>query len=241
MTSRTQRDGDVVRRPMERWSPAIHGLLRHLEVVQFPAPRLVGVEDGTELLSWIEGESGSKGWAKIVPEDGLRRWASFLGRYHDAVRDYQPPANSEWSSGVRACAPGEVVCHGDFGPWNGVWRGEEIVGLLDFDHAVPAPSTFDVDYALEYTTPFRDDEECLRWLGFPAPPDRRHRIAIFCDAYGVAVPDDIVARVAERQRRDLELCSELGHRGIEPQATWIRQDYLDTLRGRIAWTESFEL
>lgn len=241
MTERIRRDGDVVRRPMAFWSPAVHGLLRHLEEVRFPAPRLAGIGGGMEVLTWIEGESGPEGWAKIVPGDGLRRWASFLRRYHDAVAEFHPRDGYPWSSGGRGCAQGEIVCHGDFGPWNGVWQGEEIVGLLDFDHAGPSPPMADVAYALQYAAPFRDDDECLRWLGYPEPPQRRDRIEAFCEAYGVAVPDDIIALVAEAQRLDLARCATLGRQGIEPQATWIRQGYLDTLRARIAWTESLEL
>ena len=105
-----------------------------------------------------------------VPETGLRRWARFLRRYHDAVAGYRPPASSVWSSGTGTCAPGEIICHGDFGPWNGVWRDGEVAGLIDWDHARPAPPLFDVAYALEYAAPFRDDTECVRWLRYPAPP-----------------------------------------------------------------------
>lgn len=241
MTGRIRRDGDVVRRPMAFWSTAVHELLDHLEKARFPAPRLLGVEDGMEVLGWIEGESGSDGWAKIVPEDGLHRWGSFLRRYHEAVDGFRPPAESIWSSGARGCEGGEIVCHGDFGPWNGVWQGPDIVGLLDFDHAVPAPPMFDIAYALEYAAPFRDDEECLRWLRYPEPPDRKGRIGVFCDGYGIAVPDDVVALVVTVQRSDLARCSVLAGKGIEPQATWVKDGYLDTLRARIAWTEALQL
>lgn len=209
--------------------------------MRFPAPRLVAVDGDEELLTWIDGESGPNGWAKIVPEAGLRRWASFLRRYHDAVAGYRPDSATIWSGGAGGCAPGEIVCHGDFGPWNGVWRGDDIVGLLDFDHAGPAQPLFDIAYALEYAAPFRDDTECTRWLRHPDPPDRRRRIETFCDAYGIAVPGDIVARVASQQRLTLQRCEALGRRGIEPQATWIRDGYLDTVRARIAWTESLQL
>jgi Phosphotransferase enzyme family len=147
---RARRDGDIVRRPTEFWSAAVHRLLYHLEVADFPAPRLVSVEGHEEVLSWIDGESGPSGWAKIVPEAGLRDWAVFLRRYHNAVADYQPPHDSVWSSGPGACGAGEIVCHGDFGPWNGVWRDGAVVGLLDFDHARPASPLFDLAYALEY-------------------------------------------------------------------------------------------
>jgi len=35
--------------------------------------------------------------------------------------------------------------------------------------------------------------------------------------------------------------SALARQGIEPQATWIREGYLETVRARIKWTESFVL
>ena len=241
MTGRARRTGDIVRRPLAFWSPAVHSLLGYLQSVDFPAPRLLGTEGDMELLGWIDGESGPRGWAKIVPEAGLRGWASFLRSYHDAVAGYRPAAESVWSSGPAGCGGGEVVCHGDFGPWNGVWRGHRIVGLLDFDHARPAPPIADVAYALEYAAPFRDDQECLRWLSYPEPPDRRRRIEIFCEAYGIAVPGDIVGLVAEQQRFGLQHCEALGRQGIEPQATWARDGYLNDLRARIAWTQALKL
>ena len=120
-------------------------------------------------------------------------------------------------------------------------RGDDIVGLIDFDHARPAPPLSDVAYALEYAAPFRNDQECQRWLRYPEPPDRRRRIEVFCDAYGIGVPDDIVAQVAGQQRLVLERCAALGRRGIEPQATWIRDGYPDTVRARIRWTERLRL
>jgi phosphotransferase family enzyme len=241
VTARVQRTGDVVRRPAEFWSPAVHDLLRHLQAAGFPAPRPLRLEREQELLTWIEGESGPRGWAKIVPEAGLRRWAQFLRRYHDAVAGYRPSPGSRWSSGPASCAPGEVICHGDFGPWNGVWRGDDIVGLIDFDHARPASPWFDLAYGLEYAAPFRDDRECVEWLRYPEPPDRRRRIGVFCAAYGVSVPSDIVTRVAEQQRVVLAHCAALASQGIEPQATWARDGQLDTIRARIRWTEALRL
>ncbi len=241
MAGRVRRAGDVVRRPLAFWSTAVHDLLRHLEAVDFPAPRLMGIDGDVELLGWIEGESGPAGWARIVPDPGLRAWASMLRRYHDAVAGYHPPPGSLWSDGSGICVSGKIVCHGDFGPWNGVWRGGRLVGLLDFDHAHPAPKLFDIAYALEYAAPFRDDEECLRWLRYAEPPDRRRRIEIFCEGYGIEVPDNIVEGVAHEQRLILRHCAGLAAKGVEPQATWVRQGYLDTLRARIAWTEAFRL
>lgn len=69
-----------------------------------------------------------------------------------------------------------MICHGDFGPWNVVWQGHLPVGLIDWDFAHPAARLHDVAYALQYVAPFRDDAECLRWLHFPEPPNRRRRL-----------------------------------------------------------------
>ncbi|MGV9364612.1 phosphotransferase [Amycolatopsis sp. NPDC003731] len=65
-----------------------------------------------------------------------------------------PASGLTWFTGT-----GEVVCHGDFGPWNVVWRGGQPVGILDWDYARPAPRLHDVAYALEYVAPFRDDAD----------------------------------------------------------------------------------
>lgn len=238
MTDRVRRAGSTVQRPTAFWSPAVHGLLRYLESACFPAPRLLHADGDTETLTWIDGESGADGWAHVVPEDGLRRWARFLRRYHDTVAGYRPPPGSVWSSGAGTPAPDELICHGDFGPWNAVWRDGRPVALIDWDHARPARPLFDVAYALEYAAPFRDDEECVRWLRYPVPPDRRRRIAVFCDAYGTAAPASARALVAKQQRTTAATCANLARRGIEPQATWVREGHLAQLQARIAWTEA---
>jgi hypothetical protein len=234
---RIERAGNTVRRPMAFWSPAVHDLLRYLESAGFPAPRLLGVDGEAEVLTWIEGESGPAGWTKIVPESGLRAWARFLRRYHDAVAGFRPRADAAWSSGPGPLSPGEIICHGDFGPWNGVWRGEDVIGLIDWDHARPAPPLFDVAYALEYAAPFRDDADCVRWLRYPGPPDRRRRIEVFCEAYGIPVPENVSAHVASQQRMVAATCEALARRGIEPQAGWARAGCLEQVRARISWTE----
>src|SRR5690348_18474411 len=98
--------GNTVRRPAAYWSPAVHGLLRYLESACFPAPRVLPAstgdgdsasQPGTETLTWIDGESGADGWAK-VPETGLQRWARLLRRYHDSLAGYRPLPTSESSS-----------------------------------------------------------------------------------------------------------------------------------------------
>jgi len=56
-----------------------------------------------------------------------------------------------------------------------------------------------------------------------------------------AVPDDITGRVAWQQRLVMQNCQALASQGIEPQATWVREGYLYTIRARISWAESLQI
>jgi len=70
---------------------------------------------------------------------------------------------------------------------------------------------------------------------------RRRPIEVFCDAYGIAVPEDLTGRAAWQQRLVMQTCEALAGHGIEPQATWVREGHLETVRARINWTESLVL
>jgi len=237
---RVVRVGDTVRRPVQPWTPTVHALLRHLADVGFAcAPRPLGIDDkGREVLTYIEGESGPSGWAKVVGGQGLRNFARLLRDYHDACRDFAPPPGATWSTGAAAPGAGEVICHGDFGPWNVVWRGDRPVGLIDWDFARPAPPMEDIAYALEYVAPFRDDAECLRWLHHPTPPDRRARLEDFCGAYGLDSTAGVVDAVITRQRQTLDHVRQLAERRHEPQAGWAADGLLTQLADRIDWSTS---
>lgn len=202
------RVGTTVHRPAGWWTPAVHDLLKHLENVGFNyAPKFLGFDDeGREVLSYIKGETGSKGnwkpiWQKITNEEGLRKFAKLLRAYHDAVADYTPHAGSEWASSTKTLQPGEIICHGDFGVWNIIWQDDNPVGIVDWDMAYPAKPEYDILYALEYAAPFRDDDNTLEWHHFDKLPDRKDRIAIFLDAYGTGPINNVADKVASMATR----------------------------------------
>ncbi len=234
------RVGDTVRRPRQPWSAGVHELLLHLESIGFrPAPRFLGIdEQGREILSYVDGESGAAGWAKVVEDDGLIAMARLLRDYHEAVRGFRPTPGAGWAGRTEPPRADEVICHGDFGPWNLVWHGSRPVGVLDWDYAWPARPIQDVAYALEYVAPFRDDETCVRWLAFPEPPDRRRRLELFAEAYGLGSTDGLVDEVIGQQEAVWERARLLAGRGHQPQAEWQATGFLDTTADRIRWSRA---
>ncbi|SHF87463.1 aminoglycoside phosphotransferase family protein [Streptoalloteichus hindustanus] len=230
--------GDRVIRPAHWWTPTVHALLRHLHEVGFDrVPLPLGLTDDHETLRWIPGDSGRAGWSRVVPEAGLRAFARLLRDYHEAVRGFVPPATASWALSYLQPDADPIVCHGDFGPWNVVWDDLTPVGLLDFDLAGPAARTYDVAYALEYVAPFRADAEAVCWLAHDAPPDRRRRIEVFAEEYGLTGTEGLVDAVIERQRLDAAHVAALAERGLEPQRGWVASGRLAELAGRVRWSE----
>lgn len=233
------REGKAVVRRTGWWSPAVRALLQHLEHVGFAESVRVlgGVDDGTERLAYVEGVSGLDAWREVIPEAGLRAYAALIRRYHDAVQGYEPPADAEWMTTRRGLRPGEIVTHGDVGPWNTVWREGVPVALLDWDQAGPRPALHDVAYALDYAVPFRSDEDAMDGIGFPAPPDRARRMRVFAEAYGLDGTDGLVDAVLEEQRETLRATVALAARGLHPHTDWVAAGFVDEQQRRITWTE----
>jgi aminoglycoside phosphotransferase (APT) family kinase protein len=98
-----------------------------------------------------------------------------------------------------------VVCHGDFGPWNLVWRDGLPTGIIDFDDVRRADASEDVAYALRAFVSYglADDE--------PAELVRRTHLAL--DAYGRAF--DVPALLEREYARVQERCVRKGwHRAL---------------------------
>jgi thiamine kinase-like enzyme len=130
-------------------------------------------------------------------DEGLRRLARLLRRYHDAVADFTVPTDAVWQfadmaddvDAVPALAGAErIVCHNDCAPWNLVIGGERLA-FIDWDTAGPRPRLWDVAYAIRGAL-LHDDE-----------PRILDRVEVFADAYGLDVaerrrlPQIVIARI----------------------------------------------
>jgi aminoglycoside phosphotransferase (APT) family kinase protein len=151
------RVGDTVRRPPEHSSQLMRDVLVHLEDVGFDAaPRWLGRdEQGRDILTFLEGETFSD-TRRLTWSDGqLVAAGALLRRYHDAV------------AGIVLAGGSEVVCHGDFGPWNLIWVGGVPRSVIDFDNAHPGPRMEDVGYALWKFEVETSPAAFLRGYGLP--------------------------------------------------------------------------
>ena len=181
-TARVFRIGETVRKPVMPWTPAVHRLLDHLERQGFEgAPAAHGTDEhGRMILTYLAGDVGNYPLTGAVRSGrALATSARLLRRYHDATTDLAQDPGGDWQ--FDALAPVEVICHGDFAPYNCVFTGEKAVGLIDFDAARPGPRAWDLAYALYRYAPLTHPDNHDGW---GTTEQQAHRARDFLDAYG---------------------------------------------------------
>jgi hypothetical protein len=170
MTDGVVRVGNTVRRPSRFATQLMRDVLVHLERAGFDAaPRWLGYDDhGRDILSWIDGQTftergqmhpyiGDQPGRVTFSNKQIAAVMRLLRRYHDTFSD-------------------GLICHGDFGPWNIVWRDQLPHAVIDFDNAYRGDAADDVAYALRTFISYGFAAET------PAELVRRTRLAL--QAYG---------------------------------------------------------
>jgi hypothetical protein len=199
---RVIRDQSSVSRPGGDWSPSVQRVLAALVdsgMSEVPIP--LGIDDdGREMLSFIEGED--QGWPLlpgIQSLEGARALGGLTRKLRGALQRYEIPADAAWQGRTTAVASGEIVQHGDLGPWNLLWQdgGSRIVGVLDWELAEPEDPDYDLGFLAWHTTPAMDDDRAaLR--GFVGQLDRAARLRAF--AAGAGMPLQAVASAILRSQ-----------------------------------------
>jgi hypothetical protein len=194
MTDGVVRVGGTVRRPPRHASQLMRDVLVHLEGAGFDAaPRWLGFDgQGRDVLSWIDGDTfvergrmhpyiGDPPERITFSDEQIAAVMRLLRRYHDTFGD-------------------DVICHGDFGPWNIVWRDGLPFAVIDFDNVYRGDAADDVAYALRMFVSY----------GFaraaPAELVRRTRAAL--EAYGAEF--DVPAILAREYDLAEERCRRNG-------------------------------
>ncbi|MFM2642517.1 aminoglycoside phosphotransferase family protein [Vibrio chagasii] len=177
------RDGEVVYRPLQPWSPTIHLILKHLERENVDeCPRFLGVNQEQEVLSFVVGNTYNYPLVgAIASVDALTSAGKLLRKIHDLTVPLleQVDVNAhKWMLEPRE--PFEVICHGDFTPYNVALSENTVIGVFDFDTAHPAPRIWDLAYSVYCWAPFKTDSNDKLGTIF----EQVTRAQLFCDSYG---------------------------------------------------------
>lgn len=182
------RSKDTVRRPSGFWTKSVHALLNHVRAEGFlGAPKPLGFDaDGNEILTFMDGEVSNYPLSPAASSiEALTTAGQLLRSYHDATVSFLEDKKESYSWMLPPHDPAEVICHGDYAPYNVVLHGNSAVAIIDFDTAHPAPRVWDIGYAI------------YRWAPLikPSSPDsfgsleqKIQRARLFCTNYGI-LPD----------------------------------------------------
>jgi Ser/Thr protein kinase RdoA (MazF antagonist) len=216
------RVGETVRRQAGPWTPTVHAYLRHLRAHGFTAaPEVLGVDaEGREILRFIPGDTlGSEldparpktelavtlPWTESMRSDAsLAAVGRLYAALHAAAGGFKPESPT-WREYELPMHEGEVVCHGDPGPWNAVYQDGAPVALIDWDRAHPERPLIEFAAVAWSFVPLGGEDK-LRASGFEPPFETGRRLRILCDAYGGVEPAAMLAALSEdRQLRAMHL------------------------------------
>jgi aminoglycoside phosphotransferase (APT) family kinase protein len=203
--ARPERAGAEIRRSGQG-SSGTQALLEHYATVGCElTPRFLGrTADGRERLSYLPGETGYPPLRDALRTDeALANVARAIRRVHDASLPLPEAAAAGlvWAPNelARPAAP-DIIGHHDLAPWNIVFDGTEVVGIIDWDSAGPTTRVWDLAYAAHQFVPLHPSRD-LAAFGWTEEPDRRHRLRLFAAAYGEGVSveqlvDNAILRIA---------------------------------------------
>lgn len=181
-----KKSGNRVIRPANEWSSDIHKFLSFLINEGFSSvPVPYGfTEQNEEILSFVPGTA----YNYPLPKEFLRDQmlilsAKLLKKYHEAGSKYVGNLSGKEKWMLPKIEPVEVMCHGDYAPYNVTLIDGKPAGIIDFDTLHPGPALWDIVYAV------------YRWVPFTSPENPDHydslneqirKAKIFLDAYGAS-------------------------------------------------------
>lgn len=237
------RVGDTVRRATGPWTPAVHALLRHLDSTGFVAsPRVLGIDErGREVLSYIEGETIGdddpwpdwwRGDATLVHAIGLLR------RFHDVVATFEPPVDARWRFAGSSDA-GATIVHGDWAPYNVVWRDGLVVGVIDWDLARPGDPLDDLAFAAWLWAPLHHPAMIAGGEFGPwEDAERERRLRLVVETYGLEDRAGFMERIVARMHASADGIEHAAAAGDEGMIRLRSLGVTDDVRRSARWAEA---
>ncbi|HVB71711.1 MAG TPA: aminoglycoside phosphotransferase family protein [Acidimicrobiales bacterium] len=208
------RAGDTVRRPGKPWSKDVQRLLLHVRDRGFLlAPEPLGFDqEGREILGYIDGDTSASvaHWPGSLWSDGLlAEVGKAVAAYHRAVSDFVPDEGAHWQYRPRELRPGEVICHHDFAHYNAVFKGDRLLGMIDWDGAGPGTVLEEIAFLAWQWVPLGPPDFKAK-IGCDPEIDEVARLRLLLDSYGYEHRAGLIDAVVER--------AEMSRAGIEEYA-----------------------
>lgn len=233
------RHQNTVLRPAGPWTETVHHLLRYLESHSFPyAPRVLGFHASRqEQLSYLEGEVALRPWpSALLKIEALAVLGNTLKHYHHLIKDYRPEPHARWRNPHAKWQPGNIIRHGDLGPWNMVWQGPHFKGLIDWDFAEPGSILEDLAQLAWYSVPLTIPQKCKE-AGIPPGAIQKQRLAQLCLSYG-ARPEQVIKALFALQKKEIQLTQKLGKQGIQPWTRFLQRGDIQAIQAETSWLKN---
>jgi hypothetical protein len=204
------------------------------------------VDGDVEILSFIPGDvpadpawepgKGNPLTPDMRSETALVTAAKLLRELHTAAVGFYP--STVQRPGPRQfLQDGEVMSHGDLGPWNTVYRNGIPVAFIDWDGCAPVDPLYAVTSAAWGFVPLGPDQR-LTETGFDPLPDIAERLRLFIDSYGGLDRTRVVPALAQHL---LAAAASVRSWGLGPKDSAVALEFMATeLRWLGANSERFE-
>lgn len=237
-TAPVVRVGDTVRRVAGPWTPAVARLMNGLRAGGVSGvPEHQGMdESGREVVEFVAGAVPNYPMpAWVWTDEVLGDLGGMLRRVHDGAARLDLPADGWRRSAVQ---PVETVLHGDVAPYNCVFRSGRLIGMIDWDYALPGPRLRDLGEAayrfVTLTPPGHRDGQ-----PFQGVPEQWRRVGLLAQAYGDGVGSrDVVGWAAEHLADLIAWTRTQAAAGDAALQRTIDLGHVELYEGDLAWVRS---
>ncbi len=176
------KEGNFIIRPSSPYTKEIHSLLKSLHEEGFDkVPYPFSLNEKEEKLSYVDGIVYNEKIPKELESDEtLKSVAILLRSYHDSTLKYVAGLTNQVEWMLTCDGPVEVMCHGDFAPYNLTIKENRAVGIIDFDTVHPGSRLWDMAYALYRWVPLMSSSNPEN---FGTNEEKLRRVQLFLDKY----------------------------------------------------------
>lgn len=232
--------GNTVHRQTGPWTPTVHALLSYLHNHGFKySPTVEGIDEkNREILKYIPGEAAVRPWPQVILRgDGIQQAGRILRKYHEIVMNFVLSANAEWRIGKCELKPGQIIRHGDLGPWNTIWQDDTLTALIDWDFAQPGERIDDLAQMAYYFVPLRG-ENGWKEAGFSERPNMAERLRTLVESYGMFSSQEVIDALFKLLEHESELVSRLGTDSVEPWASFLKRGDVEESQRDVEWLKN---